>query len=185
MPIAAVPQGVELRKISAVQKRALDDLLRNQRENNRVETTISAAVPALAFIGVGGAAILVAYSYLKDIEIPTAKEIAKVVTTAAGEVVSDVVVDVGGAVAKAAGFENDPKTPEYISIAGTMKGPLSRCKRWELDAQNWYEKTYLSGKLSKSETVQAALAAKIIIKAMKAEGCDKPSSFSQEQWNEA
>ena len=66
-----------------------------------------------------------------------------------------------------------------------MKGPLSRCKRWELDAQNWYEKTYLSGKLSKSETVQAALAAKIIIKSMKAEGCDKPSSFSQDQWNEA
>ena len=61
MPIAAVPQGVELRKISAVQKRALDDLLRNQRENNLLETTISAAVPALAFIGVGGAAILVAY----------------------------------------------------------------------------------------------------------------------------
>ena len=33
-------------------------------------------------------------------------------TTAAGEVVSDVVVDVGGTVAKAAGFEDDPTTPE-------------------------------------------------------------------------
>ena len=185
MPITAVPQGVELRKISAVQKRALDELLSKQRENNLLETTISTAIPALAFVGVGGAALVVAWSYLKDLELPTAKDVAKAVTVAAGDVVSDVVVDVGGAVAKAAGFENDPKTPEYISIAGTMKGPLSRCKRWELDAQDWYEKTYLSGDLSKAETVQAALAAKIIIKAMKAEGCSKPTSFSQTQWNEA
>ena len=131
MPITAVPQGVELRKISAVQKRALDELLSKQRENNLLETTISTAIPALAFVGVGGAALVVAWSYLKDLELPTAKDGAKAVTVAAGDVVSDVVVDVGGAVAKAAGFENDPKTPEYISIAGTMKGPLSRCKRWE------------------------------------------------------
>ena len=34
MPITAVPQGVELRKISAVQKRALHELLSKQRENN-------------------------------------------------------------------------------------------------------------------------------------------------------
>lgn len=179
MPITAVPQGVELRKLSAVQKRAVDDLLQKQRENNLLETTISTAIPALAFAGVGGAAILVAYSYLNDLKLPTAKEVAKAVTTAAGEVVSDVVIDVGGGLAKAAGFEDNPTTPEYLPSG---VGPLSRCKRWELDALDILTRVQ-SGKLSKTETVQAALATKRVIKNMKAEGCDRPTAISQAQWD--
>jgi len=182
MPITAVPQGVELRKISAVQKRALDELLSKQRENNLLETTISTAIPALAFAGVGGAAILVAYSYLKDIEIPTAKEVAKAVTTAAGEVVSDVVIDVGGAAARAAGFEDDPTTPELFQLPSGKVVELSRCQRWETDATEILARVQ-SGKLSKSETVQAALATKRVIKNMKKEGCDRPLAISTAQWN--
>jgi hypothetical protein len=178
MPITAVPQGVELRKLSAVQKRAVDDLLQKQRESNLLETTISTAIPALAFAGVGGAAILVAYSYLNDLKLPTAKEVAKAVTTAAGEVVSDVVIDVGGAVAKAAGFEDNPTTPEYLP-SGT--GPLTRCTRWATDAVEVLGRVQ-SGKLSNTEKVQAALATKRIIKNMKAEGCDRPSAISIDQW---
>ena len=66
MPITAVPQGVELRKLSAVQKRAVDDLLAKQRESSLIENFVTSALPALAFAGVGGAAVLVAYSYLND-----------------------------------------------------------------------------------------------------------------------
>jgi len=178
MPITAVPQGVELRKLSAVQKRAVDDLLAKQRESSLIENFVTSALPALAFAGVGGAAVLVAYSYLNDLKIPTAKEVAKAVTTAAGEIVSDVVIDVGGGLAKAAGFEDNPTTPEFLP-SGT--GPLSRCKRWEVDATEILARVQ-SGKLSNTEKVQAALATKRIIKNMKAEGCDRPSAISVAQW---
>ena len=52
MPIAAIPQGVELRKISAVQKRAIDDLLKKQKESNILETAVGALIPTLGFVGV-------------------------------------------------------------------------------------------------------------------------------------
>ena len=184
MPIAAIPQGVELRKISAVQKRAIDDLLKKQKESNILETAVGALIPTLGFVGVATAGIVVAWSYLKDIDLPTPKEVAKAVAEGAGGVVADVIIDTGGAIAKAVGFEDNPATPEYISAGGRTIGPLSRCKRWELDSNDWHHKTYDSGKLTKSETVQAALAAKRIIKNMKAEGCDKPPAFTHSPWDE-
>jgi hypothetical protein len=177
MPITAVPQGVELRKLSAVQKRAVDDLLARQRESSLVENFVTSALPALAFAGVGGAAVLVAYSYLNDLKIPTAKEVAKAVTTAAGEIVSDVVIDVGGGLAKAAGFEDNPTTPEFLPSG---LGPLSRCKRWEIDAVDIV--TRIQGGLNEVEKVQAALALKRVIKNMKKEGCDRPTAISVDQW---
>ena len=177
MPITAVPQGVELRKLSAVQKRAVDDLLARQRESSLVENFVTSALPALAFAGVGGAAVLVAYSYLNDLKIPTAKEVAKAVTTAAGEIVSDVVIDVGGGLAKAAGFEDNPTTPEFLPSG---LGPLSRCKRWEVDAVEIVSR--IQGGLNEVEKVQAALALKRVIKNMKAEGCDRPTAISVDQW---
>jgi hypothetical protein len=178
MPITAVPQGVELRKLSAVQKRAVDDLLARQRESSLVENFVTSALPALAFAGVGGAAVLVAYSYLNDLKIPTAKEVAKAVTTAAGEIVSDVVIDVGGGLAKAAGFEDNPTTPEYLPSG---LGPLSRCKRWEIDAVDIVSR--IQGGLNEVEKVQAALALKRVIKNMKKEGCDRPTAISIDQWD--
>ena len=177
MPITAVPQGVELRKLSAVQKRAVDDLLAKQRESSLIENFVTSALPALAFAGVGGAAVLVAYSYLNDLKIPTAKEVAKAVTTAAGEIVSDVVIDVGGGLAKAAGFEDNPTTPEFLPSG---LGPLSRCKRWEVDAVEIVSR--IQGGLNEVEKVQAALALKRVIKNMKKEGCDRPTAISIDQW---
>jgi len=177
MPITAVPQGVELRKLSAVQKRAVDDLLAKQRESSLIENFVTSALPALAFAGVGGAAVLVAYSYLNDLKIPTAKEVAKAVTTAAGEIVSDVVIDVGGGLAKAAGFEDNPTTPEFLPSG---LGPLTRCKRWEVDAVEIVSR--IQGGLNEVEKVQAALALKRVIKNMKKEGCDRPTAISIDQW---
>ena len=177
MPITAVPQGVELRKLSAVQKRAVDDLLAKQRESSLIENFVTSALPALAFAGVGGAAVLVAYSYLNDLKNPTAKEVAKAITTAAGEIVSDVVIDVGGGLAKAAGFEDNPTTPEFLPSG---LGPLSRCKRWEVDAVEIVSR--IQGGLNEVEKVQAALALKRVIKNMKKEGCDRPTAISIDQW---
>ena len=47
MPIAAIPQGVEIRKISAVQKRALDELLKHQKEQSLLQTAMVALIPSV------------------------------------------------------------------------------------------------------------------------------------------
>ena len=58
MPITAIPQGVEIRKITAVQKRALDELLGKQKETSLLQTLI----PSFSFIAV---ASIGAYIYIK------------------------------------------------------------------------------------------------------------------------
>ena len=44
MPIAAIPQGIELRKISAVQKRAVDELLQKQKDTSLLNTAIPSTI---------------------------------------------------------------------------------------------------------------------------------------------
>ena len=52
MPITAIPQGVEIRKITAVQKRALDELLGKQKETSLMQTLI----PSFTIVAVAAAA---------------------------------------------------------------------------------------------------------------------------------
>ena len=59
-------------------------------------------------------------------------------------------------------------------------GPLTRCKRWEMDATTWLEKVQAGN----YNTVQAALAAKRIISNMKKEGCSRPLAFTVAQWED-
>ena len=57
MPIAAIPQGVELRKISAVQQRALDKLVESQNGTSLKNTALAVGIPSI-FLGVGALAFL-------------------------------------------------------------------------------------------------------------------------------
>ena len=62
------------------------------------------------------------FAYLKDIELPTVKDIV----TSGGDLVSDVIVSgVDTIVGK-----QQPKTPEYLPSGA---GPIPICKRWETD----------------------------------------------------
>ena len=179
MPIAAIPQGVELRKITPTQKNALDDLLKKQKEGSLLQTAIAVTIPSVALLVASGAAV--ALFYYKDELEEYIRNLPTTVATAAGGKVADVITDLGGAVAKAAGFSDDPTTPEYLPSG---VGPLSRCKRWEVDATEILSRIQ-TGNLSKSQTVKAALALKRVAKNMKAEGCSRPASITTVQWNEA
>ena len=53
MPIAAIPQGIELRKISAAQKRAVDELLKKQKDTSLLNTAIPSTILLIIAGGAG------------------------------------------------------------------------------------------------------------------------------------
>jgi hypothetical protein len=173
MAIAAIPQGVEIKKITATQKRALDELLKAQRDENTLQTAIRVAIPTVAFVGVAGVAIATTFAYLKDLELPTVKDIV----TGAGDLVSDTIV---GGVDALVG-EQQPVTPEYLPSGA---GPIPICKRWETDYVTTLEQISQGEADSITGTIVGALVQKNIIKQMKKRGCDRPMTIPQSQWDE-
>ena len=167
MGISAIPQGVEIKKLTKTQERALDKLLKAQRDENTLQTAIRVAVPTLAFVGVAGIGIVTTFAYLKDIELPSVKEIVKNAGVDAGSVVADVITNVVG--------RDNPRTPEFTPSGA---GPIPRCTRLESDYVNTI-KDYPSA----YETVLLATAQLNIIKNMKAEGCTRPSAIPLSQWD--
>jgi len=167
MAIAAIPPGVEIKKLTPTQERALDKLLKQQRDENTLQTAIRVAVPTLAFVGVAGIGIVTTFAYLKDIELPSVKDIVKGAGVDAGSIVADVITTVIG--------RDNPRTPEFTPSGA---GPIPRCTRWESD----YVDT-LKDDAGYIDTVLLATAQLNIIKNMKAEGCSRPSSIPANQWN--
>ena len=184
MPIAAIPPGVELRKISAVQKRALDDLIKKQKDSSLLRTTAMVAIPSLVIFGLGAGALGL-YFYKNELET-WVKELPHTVATAAGGKVANIIVDAGGAVLEAVApdLAAQPTTPEYIEAGGRRIGPLSICKRWETDATEWLSVVQSKPDMGKAETTLAATLGLRIIKNMKKLGCDRPLAFTQAQWDE-
>lgn len=169
MGIAAIPQGVEIKKLTPTQERALDKLLKAQRDENTLQTAVRVAVPTLAFVGVAGVAIATTFAYLKDIPLPSVKEIVKGAGVDAGSIVADVITTVVG--------REEPRTPEY-TVSGA--GPIPRCTRWETD---WADSRARQDKASELEKPLIALGQLNIVKNMKREGCSKPLVIPQKQWD--
>ena len=175
MPIAAIPQGVEIRKITAVQKKALDELLGKERESNSLTTALLVGIPSI----VAGSAVL-AYVFKDEMkewfdeQQDTITEAAKKIVAGAGEGIVDIVIDTGNKI-----FRNDPVTPEVV-----QGSTLDRCTRWAVDATDTLGRIQ-AGNLSKVEQTQAALNLIYIAKNMKSEGCSRPSAISQAQWDQA
>jgi len=175
MPITAIPKGVELRKITAVQKRALDELITKERGSSALTTAILVGIPSI----VAGSAIL-AYVFKEEAKEWYEEkkgeivEAVKTVMTETGGGIVDIVLDAGNKI-----FRNNPKTPEVVG-----NQTFTRCVRWELDAVDILS-TVQKGNLTKTQKVQAALNTVYIAKNMKDEGCSRPAAISQAQWDQA
>ena len=61
MPITAIPKGVELRKITAAQKRALDELITKERGSSALTTAVLVGIPSI----IAGSAVL-AYVFKEE-----------------------------------------------------------------------------------------------------------------------
>jgi len=175
MPITAIPKGVELRKITSVQKRALDELITKERGSSALTTAILVGIPSI----IAGSAVL-AYVFKEEAKEWLDKQkddiltIAKTVVENTGGGIVDIVLDTANKV-----FQNNPKTPKVVNGS-----ELTRCTRWAVDATDVLALVQ-KGNLTKAETVAAAVATIGIAKAMKLEGCSRPSAISQAQWDQA
>jgi len=172
MPITAIPKGVELRKITAVQKRALDELITKERGSSALTTALVVGIPSI----VAGSAIL-AYVFKEqmiswfDKQEEALKELVKDAVVKTGETIVETVIETGNKI-----FKNDPVTPEQYGGS-----TLDRCTRWAVDATENLARTQ-KGDLTETEKVQAALNLVYIAKNMKSEGCSRPSAISVAQW---
>jgi hypothetical protein len=163
MPIAAVPAGVEIKKITPTQKKALDELLKKQKETSLLETLI----PSLAFVGVSVAAGVGIWAYLNQESITDS---VKGFAEGSGKIVADALLNVLPS-------PDTPLTPE-VTAQGTE---LDICTRFEADyvAQNDLKNSIpiVGGTLQ-------ALGQLDTIKKMKKNGCSKPFVIPQSQWDQ-
>jgi len=172
MPITAIPKGVELRKITAVQKRALDELITKERGSSALTTALVVGIPSI----VAGSAIL-AYVFKEqmiswfDKQEEALKELVKDAVVKTGETIVETVIETGNKI-----FQNNPVTPEQYGGS-----TLNRCTRWAVDATENLARTQ-KGNLSTTEKVGLAANLKYIISNMKSEGCSRPSAISVAQW---
>jgi len=176
MALELMPDGKTFKKLNATQEKALKRYY--QRLHDRPITQELGLPIGLAVLGGIGA---IAYVFKDELKTYLANKEEDVITwikglpAAGGGVVADAIINLGDAI-----FPANPATPEYISVGGRTVGPLTRCKRWEMDATTWLEKVQAGN----YNTVQAALAAKRIISNMKKEGCSRPLAFTVAQWED-
>jgi len=164
MPITAIPQGIELRKISSTQKKAIDELLKKQKETSLLNTAIPATV---VLVIAGGAAAIFLF---RDEVTEWAKKQIEGGAISAGKKVADIITTIVG--------RENPRTPAEFTDAQGNVMTIPRCTRWETD----YVDTQTMAQEGGSVTA-LALAQLNIIKNMKADKCTRPVIIKQSQWD--
>ena len=173
MPVIAIPKDIEFRKVTPAQQKSLDKIT----NENKSKLLTAVAIPTIALTSlaiVGGTAFLFR-EQIKNFVEESKDDLVGAITnkikdaaTGAGDIVSETIVTVVG--------RDEPQTPEFTPSGA---GPIPRCLRWESDYVNT-----IKDDPSPTEIVLLALAQKNIIKNMKREKCDRPSSIPQSQWDE-
>ena len=173
MPVIAIPKDIEFRKVTPTQQKSLDKIMADSKNN----TLRAVAIPTIALTSlaiVGGTAFLFK-DQIKTFVDENIDNLSEAITdkikdtvTGAGDIVSDTIVTIVG--------HDEPKTPEFTPSGA---GAIPRCTRWESD----YVDT-IKDDPSPTEIVMLALAQKNIIKNMKREKCNRPSSIPQSQWDD-
>jgi hypothetical protein len=175
MPIAAIPAGVELRKISAVQKKALDDLLQNQNGASTKNTALAVGIPAV-FLGLGALAFLFKDEIKEGIkeEWTNVKEFAEGVpagiltgTIESGLTLGEEII----------GVDLTQTTGRAAEIYGEDVGI---CQQYEYDLIELAQRAEGAGFFEKP---LIGLGIRQKLKGMKRAGCDKPAFTPQEDWN--
>jgi len=173
MPVIAIPKDIEFRKVTPTQQKSLEKIMSETKNN----TLRAVAIPTIALTSlavVGGTAFLFRnqlQTFVEDNKDRLTEAIIEKINdtvTGAGDIVSDTIVTIVG--------RDEPKTPEFTPSGA---GPIPRCDRWASD----YVDT-IKDDPSPTEIVLLALAQKNIIKNMKREKCDRPSSIPQSQWDD-
>jgi len=170
MPIAAIPQGVELRKISAVQKRALDELLKKQKQTSLSSNALLVGLPTLV---IGGVAL--AYVFKDEIKenIEEAEKYIKELPTKAFTGIIEEGFKIGKQIT---GVDLEAATP---ATTGTIFEGTTVCERYGYDLVSLYERDpYWPW-----EKAAVGLGIREKLKGMKKAGCSKPPYVEQKNWD--
>jgi hypothetical protein len=178
MPITAIPAGIELRKISVTQKKALDELLQKQNGMSVLNTAILVGIPALV-IGLGAAAFL-----FKDEIKETVKEEWENIKSFAEGIPAGIftgAIDAGFGLGKEiTGIDLEKTTGEAAEVFGADVGI---CQQYEYDLVSLAQR--VDDTPSWNLLAKAALGVNIRskLKGMKAQGCSKPAFTPSEDWS--
>jgi len=173
MPIAAIPAGVEIRKISAVQKHALDELLGKQKEATLLQTLI----PSFTAVIVAASA---AYIYIKrDTIKEELQALEETIRQMAGRGVTEAFTTFGETVT---GVPR-PDTPTYEPEKGTIFEGLDTCQLFEYDIVELFSRMDDANDPFTKFAIGFNLQQKY--RGMKKAGCPKPAGVPQNDWNKA
>jgi len=171
MPIAAVPQGLELRKISAVQKRALDDLLYKQKETSLTSTALMVGLPTVI---IGGVALTYLFKDELKEDFENIKNYVQELPASTYKAILGEGFDIGKTLT---GVDLSAPTP---ATTGTIFEGKKVCERYEYDLVTLYSK--------ETNFVTAPLVGLQIqqkLKGMKRNNCSKPPYVEQKNWDRA
>lgn len=175
MPIAAIPAGVELRKISATQKKALDDLLKQESGNSTFNTALLVGIPA-AVVVAGGLFWLFkdeAKAEIKN-QWSAIKEFAKGIP--AGMLTGT--IESGLALGQEiTGIDLETTTGKAAEIYGEDVGI---CQQYEFDLIELAQRAQGAGFFEKP---LLGLNIRQKLKGMKKAGCPKPPFTPSEDWS--
>lgn len=178
MPIAAIPPGVEIRKLSAVQKRALDEMMGRESGTSLKNTAVLVGIPAL-FIGVGGMAFL-----FKDEIKETVKESWSDIKEFAEGIPAGMftgTIDAGFALGKEiTGVDLTATTGTAAEIFGE---DVNICQQYEYDLVALQERVDKTPSWNVFAIAALGLGKREKLKGMKAAGCTKPPYIDQNDWN--
>jgi len=178
MPIAAIPQGVEIRKLSAVQNKALQKLLENQNGSSTKNTALAVGIPTIA-LAIGGMAFL-----FKD-EIKEAikeswddiKEFAEGIPAGA----FTGAIDAGFALGKEiTGVDLEATTGTAAEFFGEG---VSLCEQYGYDLVELQQRVDATSKYNVPAIIALGIGKRSKLKGMKAAGCSKPPYIDQNDWN--
>jgi len=175
MPIAAIPAGVEIRKISAVQKRALDDLMVKESGSSAKNTALAVGLPTIV-LALGGLAVLFRDEIKEGIkeEWTNLKEFGEGIPT--GVLVGT--IESGLALGKEiTGVDLEATTGRAEEIYGP---DIGICQQYEYDL---IELAQRSENAAFWEKPILGLGIRQKLKGMKKAGCDKPPFTPQIDWD--
>ena len=178
MPITAIPAGIELRKISVAQKKALDELLKKQNGFSVLNTAILVGIPAV-IIGLGAAAFLFKDEIKKtiDAEWENIKSFAEGVP--AGILTG--AIDAGFGLGKEiTGIDLEATTGEAAEIFGPDVGI---CQQYEYDLVSLAQRVDDTPDWRLDKKILLGVGIRSKLKGMKAAGCPKPPFTPPEDWS--
>jgi len=178
MPLTAVPQGVEIRKLSAAQKKALDKLLESQNGSSSKNTALAVGIPSI-FLAIGGMAFL-----FKDEIKESIKESWTDIKQFAEGIPAGMftgTIDAGFALGKEiTGVDLTDVTGRAAEVFGE---DVTLCQQYEYDLVELQQRVDKTPSWNVVAITLLGIGKREKLKGMKKAGCSKPPYINKNDWD--